>query len=54
MSKSYIYFAKKRNSHRYYEVTPGCTYKQSNKYIRCKTCLKYTGTTREKQKFRLL
>ena len=48
MSKKYCYFAKKRSSHRYYEATTTC--KGNGNFTSCKTCLKYAGYTRNKQK----
>lgn len=50
MSKSYQYFAKKRCSHRFFEVSTLCKCKQPNNYVTCKTCLWFAGETRKKQK----
>lgn len=49
MSKSYQYYAKKRGSHRYFDVSTPCTNKQSHNHITCKYCLWFTGETRRKQ-----
>jgi len=46
MSKSYRYFANKRQSHKYFEAITGCKNKQSHNFIRCNTCLRPAGSTR--------
>jgi hypothetical protein len=46
MSKSYQYFAKKRNSRNYFAATTSCNYNKSHNYITCITCLRKAGRTR--------
>ena len=49
MSKKYIYFAKKRNSHSSMEASTMCKFAgSSNAYTTCKTCLRTAGSTRAK------
>lgn len=50
MSKSYQYFAKKRNSHYYMEAMSICKHNNPNNYTKCKTCLIRTGRTRQFQR----
>ena len=52
MSKRYQYFAKKRESHLYFNAKTLCKNKCPHNHVTCKICLRSAGRTRQVQQLK--